>query len=193
MPDDPKPPRPFEPRVAAAAIFRELVRIREALERLSPPPAPKVDLDTPRGDPKVRLIPRDWKGDQRFKGGPMSEAPPELLDLLAETLEYFANNPKPGTDRKKITYDRLDAARARAWAKRKREGWTPPEKPASSTSAPGAPPPAVQPPRVEPPRVTPPTVETPIADDDFPFGALAPDGSAEDSTPIEDDELPTFE
>lgn len=171
-------PKPFEPAAAARAIFRELVRIREALERLSPPPAPTVDLDGPRGDPKVRMIPKTWKGDQSFKGGPFSACPPELLDMIAETLLYFASK---GTDPKKAGYDRLDAARAKGWAERKRAGWKPPEKPAAS--APGAPPPAVAPPRVEPPKVTAPTVETPIADDDFPFGANAPD----------DDELPGFD
>jgi hypothetical protein len=170
--------KPFEPRVAAAAIYRELVRIREALERMSPPPAPAVDLDSPRGDPKVRMIPRDWKGEKTFKGGPMSAAPPDLLDMLAETLEYFASK---NTDPKKAKYDRLDAARARAWAERKRSGWKPlPSSPAAAPSS-GASAPSYEPPRFEPPKV-----EAPIADDEFPFGANAP---ASD----EDDDLPTFE
>lgn len=122
MTDGPKPRPPFDPRNAAAAIWRELKAIREALERLAPP-ALVVDLDTPRGDPKVRAIPKAWKGSTHYKGGPFSACPPELLDELASMLEYFSSE---ATDPKKKKWDALDAARARGWAARLRDGWTKP-------------------------------------------------------------------
>lgn len=93
--------------------------------------APKViatdrQLDGQYGDPLVKFNPRDWTGDS-FKGRHMSECPAAFLELLAETFDYFArtadekhettNNGKPVGD-----YKRLDAAKARGWAKRVREG-----------------------------------------------------------------------
>ncbi len=84
------------------------------------------DLDDPkRGNPKVRLNPRDWRGAS-MKGRQFSECPPEFLDLLAETLDYFAG--KEETEGKThngtlvAPWTRKDAARARGWAKRMRDG-----------------------------------------------------------------------
>lgn len=83
------------------------------------------DLDSKYGDPKVTMNPRDWTGES-CKGLLMSECPPDFLDLYASALDYFAQkaeetgetyNNKPTAPRK-----RQDAARARGWAKRIREG-----------------------------------------------------------------------
>lgn len=87
------------------------------------------DLDGQWGNPLVKFNPRDWTG-QSFKGRPMSECDPAFLEMLAETFDYFAcvaeekderaNNGKPVAG-----YKRADAARARAWAKRIRDGKVP--------------------------------------------------------------------
>lgn len=84
------------------------------------------DLDGKYGDPVVKFMPRDWTGAP-FTGRHFSECPPALLDMLAETFDYFArkadethemtNGGKPVAG-----YKRADAARARGWAKRIRSG-----------------------------------------------------------------------
>ena len=78
--------------------------------------APDRDLDGSYGDPKVIVDPRNWQGAS-FKGGRMSEAPPDFLDELAEVLDDFADGE---ADPKKAKYKRGDAAKARGWARRKR-------------------------------------------------------------------------
>lgn len=86
--------------------------------------APDSDLDGKYGNPAIRAKdPRDWSGESQL-GKPMSECPPEYLDLVASRLDYFAGNE---TDEKKARYNRLDASRARGWAKRLRAGWKPAE------------------------------------------------------------------
>lgn len=84
------------------------------------------DLDGQYGDPEVRKDPRDWKG-VTMKGRRMSECPPDFLDLLAGFFDWAAGQ----ADSKKETtssgkpvgdFRRADAARARGWAKRIREG-----------------------------------------------------------------------
>lgn len=85
------------------------------------------EMDGPHGDPVIKAKdPRDWTGPD-MKGRHLSECPAEYLDLYAERLEFFAQkaadagecatNGKPKAD-----YLRLDARRARGWAKRVREG-----------------------------------------------------------------------
>ena len=101
--------------------------------------APRIanekDLDSKYGNPKVHFAPRDWPGEFT-KGRQMSEYEPDFLDMLAEQMEYFADRDsesdaideytkKPVKERAK--YKRMDAARARGWAKRLRSGWKPPE------------------------------------------------------------------
>lgn len=103
------------------------------------PVASDRDLDGRYGNPQVKFMPRDWTGPS-FVGRPMSECPADLLDLLAETFEYFArksdeageltNKNKPVGD-----YKRQDAARARGWAKRIRDGKVPPPSDANETGA----------------------------------------------------------
>lgn len=106
------------------ASFKQLAKQRQAS-------APKAvatdrDLDGRYGDPVLRLMPRDWTGPS-FKDRPMSQCPPELLDLAAEMFEYFAKKADAAderTDKGKPVgdYRRQDAARARGWAKRMRDG-----------------------------------------------------------------------
>lgn len=89
-------------------------------------PLPKVDLNGQYGDPVVRFNPRGWEG-ATIKGVPMSTCPPEALRKLASALQWFAekndregkvaSNGKPSS-----FYDRLDAARALAWAERLESG-----------------------------------------------------------------------
>lgn len=97
--------------------------------------ANEKDLDSKYGNPKVHYPPRDWPGEFT-KGLKMSEYPAEFLDMLAEQMQYFADRDKGSTEIDEYTkkplgklaeYKRMDAARARGWAKRIRAGWKPPE------------------------------------------------------------------
>lgn len=88
--------------------------------------APDRDLDSKYGDPELRFNVRDWTGPS-YKGRRFSECPPELLDMVAETLEYFARkSEETGETTSKgkpvAPYQRSDAARARGWAVRIRSG-----------------------------------------------------------------------
>lgn len=84
--------------------------------------ASDADMDSQYGNPEVRAKdPRDWSGAP-MKGRKFSECPAEYLDLLASRFDYFAENED---DPKKKGYCRKDAARARGWAKRVREGRVP--------------------------------------------------------------------
>lgn len=106
-----------------AAVQPLLMQVRAAQPK---PVASDRDLDGRYGDPVLKFTPRDWTGAP-FKGRPFSECPPDLLDLVAQTFDYFAtqaeqkneraNNGKPVAD-----YKRADAARARGWARRIRDG-----------------------------------------------------------------------
>jgi hypothetical protein len=87
------------------------------------------DLDGPYGNPIVKFMPRDWTGPT-YKGQPMSACPAPLLEMLAETFEYFADQAdakNETTDKGKPVsgYKRADAARARGWAQRVRDGRVP--------------------------------------------------------------------
>lgn len=87
------------------------------------------DLDSQYGNPTVRFMPRDWTGPS-FKDRRFSDCPPEMLDMLASTLDYFADkdeNEGATTTKGKPSapFKRADAARARGWAQRIRGGWKP--------------------------------------------------------------------
>lgn len=125
-----------EPRVETLALLRS---IDASLKRLvaQQPAAPghevadDRDLDSQYGDPVVKFNPRDWHGDS-CKGLAMSQCPPEFLDMLAGTFDYFAKKADESgettTSGKPVApYKRKDAARARGWAARKRNGWKPAE------------------------------------------------------------------
>lgn len=85
--------------------------------------ASDADLDSKYGNPVVRSkSPRDWTLEDQI-GKPFSECPPEYLEMVADRLDYFSETEE---DAKKLKYQRLDASRARGWAKRIRGGWTRP-------------------------------------------------------------------
>ena len=109
------------------SIDSALKVIVEMVVRNAPKPvADDADLDSKWGDPELRFTPRDWSGAD-FKGRHFSECPAELLEMAAETFDYFARQSEAKnelTDKGKpvAQYKRMDAARARGWAKRVREG-----------------------------------------------------------------------
>ena len=87
--------------------------------------ADAAELDSKYGDPIVKKSPPRWKGED-IAGRKMSECPPESLDSLAGFLDWKAEKNAAEPDRAKYAeYDRKDAARARGWAARKRDGWKP--------------------------------------------------------------------
>jgi len=107
--------------------------------------ASDADLDGNYGDPLIKgKDPRDWHGES-YVGRHLSDAPPEYLDMLAAFYAWKAGRndedaAKPGAtadEKSKLTkyakYARTDAARARGWALRKRNGWVP-RKPADEDS-----------------------------------------------------------
>lgn len=100
-----------------------LSRARTA--KKAPEIASDADLDGKYGNPEVRFDPRDWPAES-CKGLRMSECPADFLDMLAETFDYFAAKAEETNEQyngKPVApYKRKDAARARGWAKRIREG-----------------------------------------------------------------------
>lgn len=109
------------------ASLKELVARKRAAQPKAV--ASDRDLDGKYGDPVLRFSPRDWTG-QSFKNCHFSQCPPDLLDLVADTLDWFgrqADEKGELTDKGKPVGDfkRADAARARGWAKRAREGRVP--------------------------------------------------------------------
>lgn len=88
------------------------------------------DLDGKYGDPVLKFSPRDWTGAS-FKDCHFSQCPPDLLDLVADTFDYFAQQADLKGERtekgKPVSeFKRADAARARGWAKRIRATPRPP-------------------------------------------------------------------
>jgi hypothetical protein len=117
-------------------------------------------MDHEKGDPLVKLTPRDWKGVS-MKNKHFSECPPDFLDVLAESFDFFAKKndergEKTPQGKPKGDFDRWGAKLARGWAKRLRDGWQPKAKPEPKTAANpfanrnGAPPPAQPPPPTAP-------------------------------------------
>lgn len=116
------------------ASLKTLVRIAQKRQAQGPAAqqvASDRDLDGKHGNPEIKFNPRDWTGPSH-KGRTMSECPAEFLEMVAETFDYFArqaDEKDERTERGKPVADfkRADAARARGWAKRIREGThTPP-------------------------------------------------------------------
>lgn len=92
--------------------------------------APDHDLDGQYGDPLVKKDPKRWDASQgSYAGCHYSECPPEYLDVVAEFKDWQAMmDEKKGTedDKRKAHFNRLDAARARGWAQRLRDGYQAP-------------------------------------------------------------------
>jgi hypothetical protein len=109
-----------------ASLKQLLAQSRATTPAASKAVANDRDLDSQWGDPELRFMPRDWTGPS-FKGRHFSECPPDLLDLVAESCDYFArkadeNNERTDKGKPVSDYKRLDAARARGWAHRIRTG-----------------------------------------------------------------------
>lgn len=121
------------------ASLRELAQRRRAS-------APKQiaddrDLDGRYGDPVLKFDPRDWTGPS-YKNRAFSECPPELLDIVAETYDWFAQQAEQKNERTEkgkpvAEFKRADAARARGWAKRMRDGKHRQPPPPVAASSPG--------------------------------------------------------
>lgn len=113
------------------SIDARLAQLVAALVANAPKPvASDRDLDGQYGSPPAPKMPRDWTGPD-YKGTPLSQCPAELLEMLAEMYDYFAGkaeaaNEMTASGKPVAVYKRADAARARGWAKRKREGWQSP-------------------------------------------------------------------
>lgn len=114
-----------------ASIDASLKQLVRALVTTAPPEiADDRELDSQYGDPEVKFLPRDWTGAD-MKGRHFSECPPEFLELLAKSFDYFAKKAEESGEttssgKPVATYKRKDAARARGWAKRNRErDWKP--------------------------------------------------------------------
>jgi hypothetical protein len=113
------------------AALHQIVRLLQSRDQRSAGNGNEVaddrDLDGKYGDPEVKFEPRDWHGEN-CKGLRMSECPAEFLEMIAGTFDYFArkadeNNELANNGKPVAPYKRRDAARARGWALRKRNGW----------------------------------------------------------------------
>ena len=116
-------------KALVSAVQPLIMQVRAAQPK---PIAAASDLDGKYGDPILKFNPRNWTGPT-FKERRFSECPPELLDMVADSLEYFGrkadeNKERTNSGKPKGDYNRADAARARGWAKRMREGdWPTPQ------------------------------------------------------------------
>ena len=95
--------------------------------------ASDADLDHQYGDPQILTAPRDWTGPFT-PGQRMSESHPDMLELVAERCDYFAqkNDREKAMNERgfpKSKSDRAKAAKARGWAARIRKGFKPPQPP----------------------------------------------------------------
>jgi hypothetical protein len=84
--------------------------------------ASDADLSGPYGNPEVRKDPPWWTG-QSYAGCRMSDCPPDYLENLASFFGWKArkddeSNAVDGKGNPKSKWSRLDAARARGWARR---------------------------------------------------------------------------
>ncbi len=78
------------------------------------------ELDGKYGNPKVRTMPRDWRGPD-YTGWKFSDCPPDFLELHASMLDAFARKQAADPVQAKFAdWSAKDAARARAWAVRLR-------------------------------------------------------------------------
>ena len=70
-----------------------------------------------RNDPVVKLLPRNWPGED-LRGKRYSECPPNFLGMLAHVLDAFADKAEQDGDPQKLRYakwDRENAETARRW------------------------------------------------------------------------------
>lgn len=121
-----------DPRAETLRLLTSIdVTLKQILSAVSRAPGPVAsgpriaddrDLDSKYGDPAVKFNPKDWSGES-FKGSPMSLCPPDFLDQLAESFDYFAEKNAgvlTTSGQPKAEFDRRAARRARGWARRLR-------------------------------------------------------------------------
>jgi hypothetical protein len=119
----------------ALATLRSIDASLKAILALVQAQTPKAvasdrDLGGKYGDPVLKFSPRDWTGPN-YKDCTFSQCPADLLEMVAETFDYVARqaeekNELTANGKPTAPYKRANAARARGWAKRKREGWIAP-------------------------------------------------------------------
>lgn len=100
----------------------EVLKIMKAMPtptvEYRPLPVDEDDLDSKYGNPKVKFMAKNWKG-QDVTGWHFSDCPPEYLDMHAKMLDYFAKKDSQDPAKAKDAIWRAkDAARARGWAER---------------------------------------------------------------------------
>ncbi len=118
------------------SIDGSLKQLVKHFAAIAPKPiASDRELDGQHGDPELKFTVRDWTGPS-YKGRRFSECPADLLDMIAASLDYFAMKAEEKDERyngKQVApYKRADAARARGWAKRIRDGKHKPADPIAS-------------------------------------------------------------
>ena len=98
--------------------------------------ATDADLDHPKGNPLVKIVPKGWAG-ANFKDRRMGDCSPEFLDLLADFFLWSAGQKHDAGETKFARYAEKDAMLAVGWATRLRAAAvakaneeTPPEPPA---------------------------------------------------------------
>ena len=102
-------------------------RVSKLEEAAGLKPASDKELDSQYGNPEIKKDPPRWKGPS-FVGRRYSECTPEYLENLASFCDWKAGRDAAAgkmTRGGKPLADlvRRDAARARGWANRLREGW----------------------------------------------------------------------
>jgi hypothetical protein len=106
----------IEDRLAAleAAVFGKGGGARKGAKPMT------VDIDNPKwGDPEIRYVPKKWDGPSPA-GQRMSQCSVRFLDFLAGELERSAAWKENNGKAEHAEWDRRDAAKAKAWADRKR-------------------------------------------------------------------------
>lgn len=79
-----------------------------------------VNIDDPKwGDPEIRYVPKKWDGPSPA-GQRMSACSVRFLEFLAAELERSASWKENNGKEEHAEWDRRDAAKAKAWAERKR-------------------------------------------------------------------------
>lgn len=111
-----------------ASIDKRLAEQNELLRRhLGPVAADDSELDGQYGNPNVKYEPdRYYKGSFRGAGKTFSECPVDYLEALAKSFDASASSKRRKGEEKNADYAEKDAARARGWAKRLRDGWVAP-------------------------------------------------------------------
>jgi hypothetical protein len=110
-------------RIAALEARVAALETKSSPRPAAPSAAGADDLDSTYGNFVVRKNPPRWKGTP-IDGKRLSECEPDALDALAGYLEWVAGKKAEEGKEKYAAYDRRDAARARGWAARLREGWS---------------------------------------------------------------------